>query len=460
MTPCTCPYSRSLPGGPAAQYERGLKTLALTDSALYLAHIVPFINFDEEQERGLTGDPELMNLVLARTWGILTQPLPAVVRERALRRERGTVAAQSDAMTESLVRELERHDPNNPMVQEWRRQQAQLATPPGDQAIRRFRSLLGPAAPAADTPPPRQFFEHIAVLDTLQITPVEVVRGWLTQLGDQGGAERLEQASHFARQSLGIGELKMVADFPIALCAVGYTRITRDPNRSILSPFETSDPQGRTPLYVVAAETEGIYLQLDVVRVVGWLVDNGWARGPAPTSTELAWAWLYRNVPGLGQNRWEDHYNDAMTVAVRTLLHTISHVLLRHVEWSGFNQNSVGEYLLTGALTCVLYANRYAETKIGGLSTLFEQRLGVWLDDSSQRGRECVYDPFCIDEGGTCVGCLHREHNCPQFNRELSRAVLYGGPTPPPELGSDLGIPSIRRGFWEFVRPAALSATS
>jgi len=47
MTPCTCPYSRSLPGGPAAQYERGLKTLALTDSALYLAHIVPFINFDE-----------------------------------------------------------------------------------------------------------------------------------------------------------------------------------------------------------------------------------------------------------------------------------------------------------------------------------------------------------------------------------------------------------------------------
>jgi hypothetical protein len=121
------------------------------------------------------------------------------------------------------------------------------------------------------------------------------------------------------------------------------------------------------------------------------------------------------------------------------------------VEWSGFSQNSVGEYLLPSSLACVLYANRYAETKIGGLTTLFEQRLGIWLSDSAQSGRDCVYDPFCTDEGGTCVGCLHREHNCPQFNRELSRAVLYGGPTPPAETGGEFGMPTIRRGYWEFV---------
>jgi hypothetical protein len=261
----------------------------------------------------------------------------------------------------------------------------------------------------------------------------------------------------FAADNLGIANLRMVADFPIALCAAGYTRITRDPGRSMLMPFESSDPQGRTPLYVVAAETEGIYLQLDSLGVVEWLIDNQWVEGPPPISREEAWAWLYTRVPGLSQNRWQPNYNDILAVAVRTLLHTISHVLLRHVEWSGFNQNSVGEYLLPGALACVLYANRYAETKIGGLTTLFEHRLGIWLDDAAQSGRECVYDPFCTDEGGTCVGCLHREYNCPHFNRELSRAVLYGGPTPQAELGSDLGLPSIRRGFWEAVRPAALA---
>jgi hypothetical protein len=457
MTPCTCPYSRSLPQAPGSQFERGLKTLALTDSALYLPHIVPFINFDEEQERGLSGDPELLYLVLARTWGMLDRPLPEVVGERFTRHEQGAAAAQNDRMVESLARALEQHDPNNPVVLQWRRQRAEQANPLGDDAIRQVRSLLGPAAPAPDAATPRQLLEHIAVLDTLDISSVEVVRGWLTELGDQDGADRIEQAARSAGEHLGIGNLKIVGNFPIALCAVGYTRITRDPNRSVLSPFESSDGNGRTPLYIVSAETEGIYLQLDPVRVIDWLVSNGWTQGPAPTATAVAWAWLYRNVPGLTQSRWDANYFDPMTVAVRTLLHTISHVLLRHVEWSGFNQNSVGEYLLPGALACVLYANRYAETKIGGLITLFEQRLGIWIDDSAQSGRECVYDPFCTDEGGTCIGCMHREYNCPQFNRELSRAVLYGGPTPPPELGSDLGIQSISRGFWEFVRPAGLT---
>jgi hypothetical protein len=208
-------------------------------------------------------------------------------------------------------------------------------------------------------------------------------------------------------------------------------------------------------LYVVAAETEGIYLQLDAARVVSWLVENGWLQHPAPATAGEAWAWLYRHAPGLWQHRWQPDYNHPMSVAIRTLLHTISHVLLRHVEWSGFSQNSVGEYLLPGALACVLYANRYAETKIGGLTTLFEQRLGIWLGDSAQSGRECVYDPFCTDEGGTCVGCLHREYNCPQFNRELSRAVLYGGPAPTADHGADLGLTAIRHGFWEGARQPA-----
>ena len=252
--------------------------------------------------------------------------------------------------------------------------------------------------------------------------------------------------------------MKIVSDFPIALCAVGYTRITRDPNRSILTPFETLDPNGRVPLYVVSSETKGIYFQLDPVRVVTWLIDNRWVQSAIPASAESAWAWLYAQVPGLCQSRWQPNFNDPLAVGIRTLIHTLSHVLLRHVEWSGFSQNSVGEYLIPGSLSGILYANRYAETKIGGLTTLFEHQLGIWLDDSSQSGRQCVYDPFCSDEGGTCVGCLHREYNCPQFNRELSRAVLYGGHTPPPELGGALGVPVIERGFWHSLRPASFNA--
>lgn len=93
----------------------------------------------------------------------------------------------------------------------------------------------------------------------------------------------------------------------------------------------------------------------------------------------------------------------------------------------------------------MLYANRHAQSKIGGLASLFEQRLGVWLEDSARAGRECVYDPFCGDEGGSCAGCLHREYNCPTFNRELSRAALFGGPAPQDTPG---GLGDIRLGFW------------
>ena len=182
----------------------------------------------------------------------------------------------------------------------------------------------------------------------------------------------------------------MVDDFPIALCAVGYTRITRDPTRSVLAPFEGGDLQGRMPLYVVAAETEGIQLRLDPVRVASWLVENGLVRGVAPTSNAEAWAWLYANVPGTMQNRWQPEHDATAAVAIRMLLHTVSHVLLKHIEWSGFSQNSVGEYLLPGALSCVLYANRYAESKIGGLTSLFEQRLRVWLSYFSRPSRPRV----------------------------------------------------------------------
>jgi hypothetical protein len=458
MTPCVCQYSRSLGSQQANVYERGLKTLALTDSALFLPHVVPFINFNEEAERVFYHDPELLSLVLARTWRILDANIPDIIRERERRIGASTQNAEKDDIADDLARALEQVAPNNPLVLRWKQKKADLATPPGKEAINAVQTLLGLQSPASNAVAPRQLIEHVAILDTLQTTSIDEAATDLASIGDSSGAANLHSASTFAFSELGIGELKIISDFPIALCAVGYTRITRDPTRSILTPFETSDAQGRVPLYVVTSETEGIYFQLDPNRVVQWLIDNRWVVAPVPISGPNAWAWLYSNVPGLLQNRWEPNYGEHLAVAIRTLLHTMSHVLLRHVEWSGFSQNSVGEYLIPGALAGILYANRYAETKIGGLTTLFEHQLGIWLDDSAQRGRNCVYDPFCTDEGGTCVGCLHREYNCPQFNRELSRAVLYGGPTPPPELGGGLGVPAIEHGFWHALRPATVDA--
>src|SRR5208282_6350416 len=69
-----------------------------------------------------------------------------------------------------IIRALEQLDPNNPTVLAWRRQQEEQANPLGEDAIRRVRTLLGPAAPGANAETPRQLLEHIAVLDTLDTT--------------------------------------------------------------------------------------------------------------------------------------------------------------------------------------------------------------------------------------------------------------------------------------------------
>jgi hypothetical protein len=79
-----------------------LKTLALTDSALFLPHVVPFINFNEEQEQGLYDDTEMLSLVLGRTWGILQQPLPQIIQERRRQRDRGPAGAQADTTIADL----------------------------------------------------------------------------------------------------------------------------------------------------------------------------------------------------------------------------------------------------------------------------------------------------------------------------------------------------------------------
>ncbi|ONT99348.1 hypothetical protein A8E53_00175 [Burkholderia cenocepacia] len=215
------------------------------------------------------------------------------------------------------------------------------------------------------------------------------------------------------------------------------------------------DERGKIPIFAIGAATEALWFQLDPKRVIAWLSENGFASATIPASAEEAWAWLYAEIPGLREAPHEPSYYQREAVAIRTLLHTMSHVFLRRIEWSGFSPSSVGEYLIPGSLSFILYANRYAETKIGGLTTLFEQRLNTWLWDAVQSGHECVYDPICSDDGGSCAGCTHREHNCVSFNRELSRAMVYGGPTPQLSAFDGMTLP---HGYWNQAWQATPAA--
>lgn len=435
MTPCKCAYNNSLPPGPRA--EKYLRVVPTGDPSLYIPHTVAFVNFPEESQEKLRDASDSLQLMLARTWGLLRDSVPETVRERA------SLGTSEDAdMTASLVEELRKYDPNNRVVREY---DAKKSKPKGQAEIDRVNELLKACKVTATGAPRRWLIEHTTLLDKSDISTVADVARMLRSSGDEAGARDIEEGQRKATELLGISSIRVINDFPLALCAYGYTRTARDPSRTIITPFPV-DERGRIPVYAITAETEALWFELDPLKVYSWLVQNGVAGGTIPASREEAWARLYAEVPGLRQAPHEPLYGQLEAVAIRSLLHTMSHLFLRRIEWSGFAPSSVGEYLIPGSLSFILYANRHAETKIGGLTTLFEQRLNTWLWDAVQSGRECIYDPICEDEGGSCAGCTHREHNCVSFNRELSRATVYGGPVP--QTSAFEGA-SLAHGYWQ-----------
>lgn len=441
MTPCKCAYNDSL--APGRQAEKYLKVVPTGDPSLYVPHTVAFINFAEDTEGTLRAAPDALGLMLARTWGLLDETVGNTLRER----DNIGKGAENTFMAE-MVEALRATDPNNELVRKY---DADKSRPAGQEALDTVASLLGGSAVSLSAAPRRWLIEHTTLLDKTNISTTTDVAEMLRRRGDDAGAVDIEEAMRKARDLMGISDVRVVNDFPLALCAFGYTRTSRDPSRTVVTPFPI-DERGKIPIFALSSETEALWFQLDPVRVVRWLIENGFSSGAVPAKSEAASAWLYCHVPGLRDAPHEPGYNEQAAVAVRTLLHTMSHVFLRRIEWSGFSPSSVGEYLIPGSLSFILYANRYAETKIGGLTTLFEQRLNTWLWDAVQSGHECVYDPICGDDGGSCAGCTHREHNCVHFNRELSRATVYGGPTPQ-QSGLD-GLP-IRQGYWNAAWRAA-----
>jgi transcription elongation factor Elf1 len=442
MTPCNCAYSDSL-NSPGFSPEKWLKIIPTGDPSLYIAHTAAFVNFPDSASVKLRTAKDSLAIVLGRIWELSTEPVERLLEER----ERVGKDSRNQQLSE-MVEALRAVQPDHPHVRQYDTEQQK---PKGQDIVDRVVQLLTKNGQTLEGSPRRWAAEHVTLMDRTSLTSTEDVATMLRRRGDEAGAVDIEEATKKANEVMGIRRIRVINDFPLTLAAFGYTRIARDPARAVLSPFPADD-RGQLPVYALSSETEALWFELDPKAVVDWLIGNGLLACPVSSTDAEAWAVLYGLVPGTRQAASEPAYKDRAAVAVRTLLHTMSHVFLRRIEWSGFSPSSVGEYLIPGSLSFILYANRHAETRIGGLTTLFEQRLGTWLWDAVQSGFECLYDPICADDGGSCAGCTHREHNCAVFNRELSRSTLYGGPTPG---SSDLEGLRLMRGYWHSAWSAS-----
>jgi hypothetical protein len=251
------------------------------------------------------------------------------------------------------------------------------------------------------------------------------------RMGQAAAVNRLQRA----RQSLhdtGFSRLLVVENFPIALVAYGWTRLTDDPAESRVNAFApTRTGDARTPLYVSTSNTEAVFLELDPVRVCRWLHDNDLLEDPPADERDAR-----IRILGEMANRTPAAH------AASNLVHTVSHALIRNLgERAGFGEDTMAEYLVPEALTIGLYANVHQEFTLGALVSLVEHNLRSWLAAACTGVETCAWDPRCSDHDGACANCLHLAFGCNHHdqdgerrrnrrNRDLDRALLFGTADP------------------------------
>ena len=232
-----------------------------------------------------------------------------------------------------------------------------------------------------------------------------------------------EPALHFAAEraaSLGIAELSVTVEFPIAVAAYGYTRVTREPGTSTLRSFARAQHyDGRTPIFVVPTDTEAVLVTLSAQKVLAWLATRGSYAGEVPSAEADARKELI-NLFALD--------DDSVAAAeARTLVHTLSHALLRALDdgKSGFGESSLAEWVVPETLTFGIYVSSFQSHTLGAFWTLLHSRAGEWLESAFESVWSCGNDPLCHQRSPmACVRCLFLTFGCSSFNSDLSRSLV------------------------------------
>ena len=230
--------------------------------------------------------------------------------------------------------------------------------------------------------------------------------------------------------SIGIEEVYHIPIVPLIQAAYGYTRGDFGPNNTTIRAFppDGMDKTGQIPIYVDLTESEGLLLQLDRTRVLEWLARNKLVQGVDFRGTRERMLWFLTNVSPFAQTLPDS--NQPFDTEIFTLLHTISHSLIKSITIpSGLASESIGELFFPNVPAILLYTHEGRGFKTGGMQDLFTNRMLTWLMLTKERLNPCIYDPVCLNSIGACHYCLlTTEATCSHFNSNLSRWVLFGNP--------------------------------
>ncbi len=173
--------------------------------------------------------------------------------------------------------------------------------------------------------------------------------------------------------------------------------------------------EGIIKAYSYPFETEGIMIDLDKIEVVNWLIDNNYLSQNKVSNEKAAKDILI-----------EIEENSLAENAIKKLIHTLSHVLIRRSSlYTGIDDDSCSEILFPKSAAFLIYST--SNINIGGFRYVFENSLNNWFQDIKLDMEDCVFDPSCLSDGGACFSCLYLpEYVCSEFNSQLDRDVFIG----------------------------------
>lgn len=173
--------------------------------------------------------------------------------------------------------------------------------------------------------------------------------------------------------------------------------------------------EGIIKAYSYPFETEGVMIDLNKVDVVNWLIDN--------KLLELN----YVSDEKMAKDILIEMEDDSPSFnAVKTLIHTFSHILIRRSSlYTGIDEDSCSEILFPKSAAFLIYST--SNINIGGFKYVFENSLSNWFEDIKLDISDCVFDPSCLNDGGACFSCLYLpEYVCSEFNGQLDRDAFTG----------------------------------
>lgn len=213
----------------------------------------------------------------------------------------------------------------------------------------------------------------------------------------------------------------LLANFPVATLAFGYTRGDMVPGAARLVPFRE---RGHIRAYGALSRTEALLFRLDPLAVYQHLIALGHPLVPAADARSARVSLLkHIEIPYPTQEQCQVLGGDLLT-----LLHSYAHRTIRRLAaFAGIERDGLAEYLLPHHLSFVVYAASRGDFVLGGLQAVFETSLHRYLEDFVTGESRCALDPGCRSGGGACMACLHLgEPSCRWFNRFLDRSHLFG----------------------------------